>query len=195
MRRIHVAIVLGVLILAGCASPEPTYYTLAVVPGPSAPGAPPRIEVQRPSIAGYLDRTAIVRRGAAYELNIAPGERWGEPFDEMIGRTLTQDLAQRLAGSTVAYENAIAEHEATVDLDVARFDADPEGRVTLLAQVTIRTGDHLAGARELRFTAQTASAATPDLVAAMSRALGQLADRIAEMLRRAPATTMDEKTP
>jgi uncharacterized lipoprotein YmbA len=184
MQRIRVAIVLGVLTLAGCASPEPTYYTLAAVPGPAAPGAPPRIEVQRPSIAGYLDRTAIVRRGTAYELSIAPGERWGEPFDEMIGRTLTQELTQRLTGSTVAYESALAGDEATVDLDVARFDADPEGRVTLLAQVTVRTRDHLAAARELRITVPAPPGATSGLVAAMSQALGELADRVAEMLRQ-----------
>lgn len=183
MRRIIVLMLVGGLALAGCASPEPTYYTLAVVPGRAAGGGPPTIEVQRPSIAGYLDRTAIVRRGPDYTLAVASGELWGEPFDEMIGRVLAQDLTQRLPGSTVAYENAIAGNEAEVDLDVERFDADPQGRVTLLAQVTVRRNDHLAGARELRFTAPTPATSTPALVGAMSQVLGKLADQIAAMLR------------
>lgn len=170
--------------LSGCASPEPAYYTLAPVPGPTRPGGPPTIEVRRPGLAAYLDRTDIVRRGDDYRLAIASGEQWGEPLDNLIGRVLAEDLTDRLPGSTVFSDDAISPHEAVVNLDVERFEADAKGTVTLLAQIAVQRGPNQPQtARSLRLTAPARSSSTPDMVAAMSQLLGQLADTIATLLR------------
>ncbi len=175
---------LAALGLCGCASPDPTYYTLATVPGPAQTGGPPTIEVRRPGLAAYLDRTDIVRRGDDYRLVIASGEQWGEPLDNLIGRVLAEDLTDRLPGSTVFSDDAISPHEAVVNVDVERFEADAKGTVTLLVQIAVQRGPNQPpAARSLRLTAPTRSSATPDMVAAMSGLLGQLADAIAVMLR------------
>ncbi len=68
-----------------------------------------------------------------------------------------------------------------------RLDTDASGVLVLLAQVAVRRSDvrEAAHAQTLRLTVQPASPATRDLVAAMSEAIGKLADAIAGMLARA----------
>lgn len=198
------AVLLGVL-AASCASPEPTYYTLAPVPGASAPGAaasgsatpagggPRTVQLRRPGLAGYLDRPEIVRGGGPYQLRVAGTERWGEPLGDLIGRVTAENLAARLPGTTVFTEagSITADPDTTVELDVQRFDADAAGQVSLLAQVSVQRGRDWQGTRTrtLRLTATPASGSTADLVAAMSRVLGQLADEVAAMLRDGARTT------
>ena len=175
--------------LAGCASPNPNFYTLAIIPGVARGGGPATVQLRRIGLAGYLDRNTIVRSDTSYQLHIDDNERWGEPPGDMIGRVLAQDLTQRLPGSTVFTESGAitADADTIVEVDVQRFDLDVSGLVVLAAQVAVersRTGAALA-ARALRFTERPASGSTSDLVAAMSVALGHLADAAADMLRGA----------
>lgn len=178
------------LLASACTSPEPAYYTLAPVPG-VAPTMPPRaprtVELRRPGLAGYLDRPEIVRAGGAYQLRVAGGERWGEPFGDLIGRTLAENLTSRLPGLSVfsAAGSITTEADVTVEVDIQRFDAEAAGPVTLLAQAAVRRGRRgSALTRTVRLQVMPNTAETRDVVAAMSTALGQLSDAIAEMLRR-----------
>ena len=181
---------LAAWLLTSCASPEPAYYTLAPVRGATQGGGPALVELRRPGLAGYLDRPEIVRAGSAYQLRVAGTERWGEPLGDLIARILAEDLNQRLPGSSVftAAGSISAEANATVELDVQRFDADASGQVTLLAQVAISRGRARSNvvARTVRLSATPAGPSTPELVAAMSTVLGQLADEVASLLRAAP---------
>ena len=88
-----------------CASPNPSLYTLAVVPGPTHPGAPRRIELREIALAHYLERSQIVRSSEDYRLDVLGNDWWGEPLDSMLSRVLVQELSQRLPGSTVFAEN------------------------------------------------------------------------------------------
>ncbi len=174
------------LALAACASPEPAYYTLRAVPGLARSGGPHLVELRRPGIAGYLDRSEIVRGGGGYKLTLHAGERWGEPFGSMLARVLAEDLNARLPGTTVftASGSLSTEPNARVELDVPRFDLGQDGRVVLLAQVAVREGLRRTQTRSLQLEATPASASTADLVGAMSGLVGQAADAIAIMLRR-----------
>ena len=175
------------LALASCTSAEPTYFTLAPVPGTPQPGGIRLIELRRPGLAGYLDRPEIVRAGANYQLRVAGQERWGEPFGDMVGRILAENLSSRLPGASVftAAGSITADAEVALELDVQRFDADASGQVILVAQVAVTRGRNRAAAtaRTVRRTVAPAGPSTSELVAAMSRALGQLADEIAPLLR------------
>ncbi len=175
--------------VAACSSPEPAYYTLAAVPGVARPGGPAQVELHRVGLAGYLDRSEIVRASSAYSLRLNGSERWGEPFGDLVARILAEDLNVRLPGSSVftSAGSITAEADATIEMDVQRFDADAAGQAVLLAQVAVSRGQARASAvtRVFRLTAQPATPKTTDLVAAMSAALGQLADGIATMLRAA----------
>ena len=175
------------LVLAACASPNPDTYTLRAVPGTPLPGAPPLVELRRIGLAGYLDRSEIVRNQSAYRLNINGGERWGEPLGGLVARTLVEDLNARLPGTSVFTSTGpiSADPDTTVELDLQRFDQDANGQVVLLAQVAVsrRASGAASRAQTVRLTVAPGGPGTTEMVAALSGALGQLADRVAALLR------------
>ena len=188
MRRRSVLLAAASLALASCSSPNPSYYTLAAIRGTAMPGGPSLVELRRPGIAGYLDRSEITRSNTPYQLNVATGERWGEPFGDMVGRVLAEDLNSRLAGSSVfTSAGAIsADAGARVEIDLQRFDADAGGQIVLAAQVAVtRNGNRGEPiTRPVRVTVTPAGPATTAYVAAMSQALAQASDEIAALIRR-----------
>jgi uncharacterized protein len=171
---------------AGCTSPNPTLYTLAVVPGPVHSGAPRRIEVRSISMPRYLDRSEIVRSTEDFRLDVMGNDWWGESLDSMMGRVLVQELLQRLPGSVVFPENgAISSRpDASVEVNVQRFDADRSGAVVLMAVIAVLRHGETAASRSVRFSVMPTTPGTPGFVAAMSVATGQLANVIAKMLTR-----------
>lgn len=175
------------LALAGCASPEPAYYTLAAVPGARLAGGPRLVEVRDPSIAGYLDRSEIVRSQGSYRLELRAGERWGEPFAPMLGRVFAENLSQRLPNATVftAHSSLTPDPQVSVEVDVQRFDLGAAGQVILRAQVAVTRSSNKPFTRTVQYETVPASAGTASLVAAMSKLLGQLADATALLVRSA----------
>jgi uncharacterized lipoprotein YmbA len=177
-------------LLAACSSPNPELYTLAALPGTPAHIAAHAIELRRIGLAGYLDRPEIVRSSAAFRLRLAPNERWGEPLGGMLDRVIAEDLVERLPDTAVFAESGAISTapDLVLEVEVERFDAEPDGTLVLLAQVALRRGDvgRAAEARTLRLTAAPASATIRDHVAAMSRALAELADAVVTMLAAAP---------
>ena len=176
-------------LLAGCTSPTPSLFTLAAVPGTERHLPAHSVELRRVGLAGYLDRPEIVSGEADYRLQLAHNDRWGESLGSMLGRVITEDLVERLPGAAVFSESgAISTRpDLVLEIDVQRFDTDATGTLVLLAQIAVRRADarEAAHAETLRLIGHPASPATRDLVAAMSAALGELADRIVAMLARA----------
>jgi hypothetical protein len=167
---------------AACTSPNPTLYTLAMVPGVVRSGAPARIELRAVALARYLERSQIVRSSEDFRLDVLGNDWWGEPLDAMLNRVLVQALSQRLPASTVFAENGAitATPDASLELNIQRFDEDRSGAVLLEAQVAVTGAAN--GARNVRLTVMPPTAGTPGLVSAMSTATGQLADIMAAML-------------
>jgi uncharacterized protein len=189
MRRRSLLLAPLLLATARCISPDPAIYTLRAVPGMALGGGPVAVKVARPGLAGYLDRSEIVRDSSANRLLLRGGERWGEPLGDMIGRVLAEDLAQRLPGTSVftAAGTISADASVTVEMDVQRFDLDPSGVVVLLAEIAVRRGQGYdpASTHSLRLTARPTADGTPELVTAMSGLVGQLADAVAGLVRQA----------
>lgn len=177
---------LAIALLAGCASPPVDLYTLAAVPGTPSRIAARSVELRRIGLAGYLDRPEIVRSAADYRLRLSDRERWGEPLGGMIGRVFTEDLLQRLPGTSVYSDSGAitARPDLVLEIDVQRLDTDAAGAVVLVAQIGVRRDDASRGpgADTLRITVPPSGPGTPALVAAMSAALGQLADQVATRL-------------
>lgn len=179
MRRRH--LLLG-LVVAGCASPDPVLYRLTPVPGPERRGAPALIELRQLGLPGYLDRPQLIRAAAESRLEVVGGARWGEPLGDLAGRILAEDLMQRLPGSSVFTETGTLRGEPglTIEVEVQRFESGPDPVVHLLAQVALRTpGRRNSRAQVVRLEVPVSGAGTGGIVAAMSAALGQLADAIA----------------
>ncbi len=125
-----------------------------------------------------------MRSSEDFRLDVLGNDWWGEPVDAMLSRVLVQDLSQRLPASTVFAENGAitATPDASVELNVQRFDEDHSAALILLAQVAV-TG-RVTMTRNVRFAVPPPSPGTSGLVSAMSTAVGLLADEIAGMLMR-----------
>src|SRR5947209_19217962 len=115
---------IGMMDLAGCTSPTPQIFSLAIQPGTELDGGPATLAVASAAIPKYLDRPQIVRHGGAYQLDVAEFDRWGEPFGDMVTRILVGDLAQRLPKAQVfkADSPTATPAAATLQLDFSRFD-------------------------------------------------------------------------
>ncbi len=167
---------------AACSSPNPNLYVLATVPGPAHSGAPPVVQLRTISIAHYLERSQIVRSSEGYRMDVLSNDWWGEPLDTMLGRVLVQELNQRLPGAIVYGDSGAISTpaDATVEVNLQRFDLDHDGALLLAAQVAVDSKHVMS--RGVTFTVRPADGTTQALVAAMSSAVAQLADTVAAML-------------
>ncbi len=184
MRR-RLMLALPALLAACSSSPTPTLYTLAALPGPPVATRHLSVELRRIALAGYLDRSEIVRGTVQYQLQVSDGDRWGEPLGRMLDRVLTEDLVTRLPDASVfAQSGAISTRpDRVLEIDIQRLDADASGAVVLLAQIALRPDTGTATAQTVRLAIPLPAHPTArDHVAAMSQALGQLADHIAGQL-------------
>jgi uncharacterized lipoprotein YmbA len=141
--------------------------------------------VLRPKIAGHLDRDEVVGGVKDRRLLIDYEDRWGAPLDEMIARVLAEDLALRLPDSQVFSElgTLSVDAEASIELDVQRFERREDGQVELLVQVVIARRGSPANVQLQRvaLNAETKDGTGP-LVDTMASLLATLADRISELL-------------
>jgi len=185
MTRRRLLLGMALAALAACStSPPPTLYTLAPRPGTAIGRPAPAVALRTVEIAKYLDRPQIVRHRSEYEFTVSDLERWGEGLADMATRVLAADLAQRLPASaiTLAASPVTASGAATLAVDVARFDPDPDGTVVLVARWGIRRGERFGAVQLTRIEVKPASHTTADLVAAMSDALARLSDILAQAL-------------
>lgn len=176
------ALLLLATLPVACSSPNPNLYVLAPVPGAVRAGAPHSVAIRAISLARYLERSQIVRSSEGYRLDVLSNEWWGEPLDALINRILVQELTQRLPDSSVYADNGAISTpaDATVEVNLQRFDLGRSGAMLLLAQVAV-TG-RTPRSRGVSAEVTPADATTASLVAAMSSAVGQLADAITAML-------------
>src|SRR6185437_4021695 len=98
--------VVAVLLLAGCGSTptrvfdlSPAIPTEAIADQPAHGG--PLIWVDKPSVAGYFDRTQMVTRGAGSRISIHEFEIWSDPPADLIQRAVVDELARRFGADQV----------------------------------------------------------------------------------------------
>jgi hypothetical protein len=186
-RRLFSLGLLGLAALpSGCASPNPDLLTLDAVPGAVRSGGPHTVLLQDIAVAPYLDRKAIVRSSEGYHIEVATNDWWGEPFTAMLGRVLSAEIEQRLPATTVFTEASAvdARPNATVAINITRFDEAVNGSVVLVAQIGVSFArkSRATVTDGLRYVVPVTDKGVTAQAAAMSVALGQLADRVAEAL-------------
>ncbi|MFO1082186.1 MAG: PqiC family protein [Reyranellaceae bacterium] len=171
---------------AGCSSPDPHYYSIAVRPGPTGGTGPKVVRLKDIGLASYLDRREIVRSSEGYRLDVMANDWWGESLGSMLGRVLALELGQRLPGSSIYGENGAihADENASVGINIQRLDGDKAGSLVLLAQVAVEFNrPRRSAARSFDIRRPLPRPDIPGLVAAISDAVGELADGIAALLQ------------
>jgi uncharacterized lipoprotein YmbA len=174
-----------ILALIACSSPNPNLYTIAPVAAATQTGAPKVIALRQIGLARYLERSQIVRSSENYRLDVMSNDWWGEPLGAMLARVLTEELSQRFPASTIYAETGAVSvsPDATIELNVSRLDQSAAGTLVLQAQVAMTVkGRSAPMTRGFRFEVPPPDAGVAGEVAAISIAVGQLADGLATML-------------
>jgi uncharacterized lipoprotein YmbA len=174
--------------LAGCKSPNSSFYTLSPDASLEHTGAPlPCAVVVGPvTIPELVDRPQLVTRVSDNEVALNEFARWGEPLKSGIARTIAADLGQLLGNArvSVAGQAALVQETCRVRVDIVRFDSMPGDAATIDAQWVVRVPGKplpLSGRSVVR---EPVGAGGDDaLVAAHSRALAAVSRDIAAAIR------------
>ena len=173
-------VLVGVALLAGCASSPPIrFYTLNAVAREAKPaGASQPIRVTRVKLPGEIDRVELVQRVDANRVQLAEQDRWAAPLEELIRRTLSTDLqAAATSGDT----------PALLSVDIEELIADAKCVVTLRAAWELKTsaaaGQTTHGYESIQVPAP-AECNVGVLPGAMSEALAELSERILRSVSR-----------
>ena len=171
------------VMLANCAAPPLTVYTLGAPPVPTdtAPLAakPVIVTVARVTIPDELDTTdLVVRDGSA--LRRSQQGRWASRLSLAITERLTRQLAIRRPDALVTSRPLTETPAYRILVNIGRLDVPSSGGVTLDADWMIVPGDPAAPNRRDRgrFTASGSSATDQDVVTLIGSALDKLADAI-----------------
>jgi uncharacterized lipoprotein YmbA len=137
-------------------------------------------------LPGYLGRPQLVVRQQDGQLSLREFDRWAEPLDEHLTRTVTANLVH-LTGSPriVAWPlPGRASADRRILGRVIRFDADSSGLAVLEVQWSIidGSGEQLVPVRIDTYRAQASGTEPAALVAALSDALAQFSRQLAEAL-------------
>ena len=170
------------LLLSGCSFLKKTqsqFYSLEVIK-PAAVTAPRGaasvpIGIDGVELPPGLDRREIVARGADHRLELRGTNQWAAPLEDMVIHTLAFDLANRLPeGMVVLPGQAKPQAMRPIYIVFEDLAAGQDNTFVLDARWTL---DGVT--RHERIPVQLASLETAEIVAGMSRALAELADRIA----------------
>jgi uncharacterized lipoprotein YmbA len=170
-----------IVALAACSSPNPALYTIAPVTGPEQSAGSKVILLQQVAVERYLERLQIVRSSESFRLDVMSNDWWGEPLAAMLGRVLVGVFSESGAVS--------AQPDATIAVNIQRLDEDATGSLVLQAQVSVIFKSRATPTlRAFRFTVPPPTADVPGEVAAISTAVGRLADGIASVVAAGPTS-------
>jgi uncharacterized protein len=192
----RLAVAVALFLLAACGSKPTEVFDLspkvpnAPIPAEAARGGP-LIWVDKPSVAGYFDRTQMVtREGAGNRISIHEFEVWSDPPADLIQRAVVDDLAHRF-GSDRVMATPVAHYAQPgwrIALDVIRFDVGEDGEAVLDARWTLLAGpsDRPAASRREWIEVPSGDAADPaKRVTALRQAVAMLASRIGDAIATA----------
>ena len=189
-RRFVIVLVLS--LAAGCFGGATRFYTLSSSPG--APLAPRhlRVGLGPVGIPGYLEAPAIATRVDPNRLQYARFDRWASPLSAQVTHALAQDLGAAGAILVVPYPwFPSTSIDVVVRVNLLVFETDAGGIAHLDAEWSLLEPRTSVVRRSDRatLTEQADGRSTEAQVAALSRALAELARRIADALPAARAAS------
>lgn len=140
----------------------------------------PIIEVKRVQLPDYLDTTDIVER-RGNQLLPRPTGRWSERLSVGMTRALSASLAARLPRMLVTATTPVERPARLLLVDVTAFEWRADRQVVLVARSTIMDGAkrEILRIQQVSLTEETDGESDSAIVAAMARAVADLADQLA----------------
>lgn len=187
---IRASIVGLALTVAACASTPTQIFTLTAEP-PARPMTAlhggPQLAVAEVPLPAVIDRNEIVINEGNGKLDLTQNAAWAAPLGSLIRQALAADLQLRLGNDVVLSPGALATRPGLriLKVNIQQFMGSKDGRVLLIVDWQIlRAGgsDVLAQAHD-EITTEAGSGKAAALVPAMSRAVAELADRVAARVR------------
>jgi len=180
-------ILLSILLLAGCGSRYPDFYTLSPE-GPSPTGGGTGIGVGPIVLAEYVDRQNLVIQTGPNKMEISETDLWSGDLDNSIARVLSINIGRRLGtGNIRTYPwQRDSEIDYQVAMDIREFIARDDGYAHIEASWRIYAlpGRNLAASKTFTAREPVATEDFEAVVAAQSRLLGKLAEDIASAIRK-----------
>jgi uncharacterized lipoprotein YmbA len=184
-----------VVLLAGCASSQPTLVALPAAPAaataePASAQPQATILLRRVTVPGYLDGFPVVTGRSGQQLTLAANEEWAERLSDAAARVLRAALSQRLGAGSVLIEGDGRIPDADLSVEFLALEPDGQGSLALDARwsfVAAAAGrSSHSGRTQLRVPVQGSGAAA--VAAATAQALGEFAATLArEAAAIAPA--------
>jgi uncharacterized lipoprotein YmbA len=177
-------------VVAGCvdlkARPDPTrFYTL------SAPEALPdsgsgslAVGIQRIDLPEYLHSKQITTRRGSAEMVRADFHRWADGFEASLKQAIGEQVArQSSVGSVKVYPWAGSpSFDATVTIQLHRFEGADDGNVRLAASWRVNRGSATGPIHETRLTGAWTPGDYQSLVTRMRDLVAQWATEIGDAL-------------
>lgn len=176
----------AILAMAACSlpGPPPAEYVISAMPPATATTVSqkgwPIIEVKRVQLPDYLDTTDIVERRGNQLLPSSTG-RWSERLSVGMTRALSASLAARLPKMLVTATTPVERPTRLLVVDVAAFEWREDRQVVLVARSTIINGANreILRSQQVSLVEETDGGSDGAIVAAMARAVDDLADQLA----------------
>ena len=194
--RARILIVLGAFIIAGCSrgGPPLPLYVLGNAPPAVASTTPqaglPVIEVKPVKVPDYIDTTDLLVRSGV-EMVPSRAGRWGERLSVGTTRALATALAARLPRMAVTMTAPVQPPARQVIVDLGSFEARADGNVVLVARWSILdgTGRKVLAMQRVSLVEPVAGTGDAGVIAAMTRAIEDLAGGIAARIDRSFAVS------
>ncbi len=186
-----IGILLAFLVLAACTSTSPPsrFYVLTPVTQSVEQAATELTIGMGPvRLPAYLDRSQMVSRTDANQLQMDEFERWAGGLSPNINDVMAENLSRMLGTDRVVthpWPRAVPV-EYQVTLDIRRFDITEENKVYLLAQWRLfaDNGKQLLKIKRIEFTQPVNGNDYSARAAAQSDALAELSRQIAQAIRQ-----------
>jgi uncharacterized lipoprotein YmbA len=179
------------LSLGACGtSPEPSFYTLASIPGTNTSTVTATVKVMQPELPKFLDRPDFVSQTNPYQVSVNETANWAEPLATMFERTLTDNLQQRLPMAAVesdASDNSFTAPRFVIETTLQQFNAEADGQVALRGdwQLTDLSKSPQPQHFVVNLTTNNCGSSPTAVTAALSALLGSYADQIAATIAAA----------
>lgn len=179
-------------ILAGCASPEPRYYTLAQRPTIDAASAPAvirskeqvLIEVPPVHIAEALNRSNLFLDKGGGRLSLMELDRWSAPLPDELRDALSQRLQASLGAIDIYHQGRSGETPLyRVIVEVVRMNAELGGNADAIINWTVQRSPDRKMMSGRTQAALPTSGGMDSVVAAYQQFIANTGDDIAAAIR------------